>query len=210
MERDTVEHRFEIPESIVERGNGMASITVDVDANMCQNAFAYVPDLANYRMYVYSLRENRMWRFSHNYFHFDPLHGDFDVDGLRYQWDDGIFSITLGNRNPDGYRTVYFHPMASVSEFSVSSRVLQNERNSARSNHGDDFQVIIKLQFQVTALLNNKYLAFSWSEVDRPTLNRQCTIWTEILESSFTRKLASTVSLAGIQEHRTHRTISIF
>lgn len=64
------------------------------------------------KYFTYSLRQNRIWRFAHNYFHFDPLHGDFNVVGLKYQWDDGIFSITLGNRQPDGYRTAYFHPMA--------------------------------------------------------------------------------------------------
>lgn len=53
LERDRVVHRFEIPQSIVERGNGMASITVDVDPNNCQNAYGYIPDLAQYRFYVY-------------------------------------------------------------------------------------------------------------------------------------------------------------
>lgn len=57
------------------------------------------------------MRQDRMWSFHHNYFHFDPHHGDFDVAGVQFQWDDGVFSITLGNRQPDGYRTVYFHPM---------------------------------------------------------------------------------------------------
>lgn len=60
--------------------------------------------------------------------------------GLIYQWNDGIFSITLGNRNSDGYRTAYFHPMASISEFAVSTRVLQSQQAAARSNHGNDFR----------------------------------------------------------------------
>lgn len=37
--------------------------------------------------------------------------------GIKYQWDDGIFSITLGNRQPDGYRIVYFHAMARWAQF---------------------------------------------------------------------------------------------
>lgn len=53
-----------------------------------------------------------MWSFSHNYFNFDPLHGDFNVGNVTFQWNDGIFSITLGNKNYNGDRTVYFHPMA--------------------------------------------------------------------------------------------------
>lgn len=60
---------------------------------------------------MHSFRMDRIWSFSHNYFNFDPLHGDFDVAGVQFQWNDGIFSITLGNRQPNGYRTVYFHPM---------------------------------------------------------------------------------------------------
>lgn len=112
LETNQLITRVEVPESIVQRGNGMASITVDVDARNCQDAYGYIPDLAAYQLYVFSLRQNSIWRFSHNYFNFDPLNGDFDVAGLRYQWNDGIFSITLSNTNADGYKTAYFHPMA--------------------------------------------------------------------------------------------------
>lgn len=111
LDNDQVLHRFEIPESIVGQGTGMASITVDVNPNNCQDAYAYIPDLVNNALYVYSLRRNHIWAFRHNYFRLDPLHGDFHVAGVDYQWDDGIFSITLGPRQPDGFRTVYFHPM---------------------------------------------------------------------------------------------------
>lgn len=45
--------RFEIPQSIVQPGHGLASITVDVDKNNCNGAFAYIPDLLTYRLYVY-------------------------------------------------------------------------------------------------------------------------------------------------------------
>lgn len=91
--------------------------------------------------FSFSLSQNRIWTFRHNYFHFDPLQGDFSIDGIPFQWDDGIFSITLGNRNSEGYRTAFFHPMASTSEFGVSTKVLQDEQNAGRQNHGTDFQV---------------------------------------------------------------------
>lgn len=45
--------RVEIPESIVMPGQGMASITIDVDRNNCDGAFAYIPDLLTYRLHVY-------------------------------------------------------------------------------------------------------------------------------------------------------------
>ncbi|XP_063700972.1 L-dopachrome tautomerase yellow-f-like [Culicoides brevitarsis] len=134
--------RFEFPATMEQRGNGVASITVDVSSRNCDDAFAYVPDLFYNRMYVYSYRQNKAWTFVHNYFRMDPFQGDFNVVGLQYQWDDGIFSITLGPRQNDGFRDVYFHPMISINEFVVSSRVLQNEENADRVWHGDDFRLL--------------------------------------------------------------------
>lgn len=133
-------HRFELPESLVARGNGLASITVDVTETRCDRAFAYMPDLANNRLYVFSLEENHAWAFAHNYLHMDPLHGDFDVAGVQYQWDDGVFSVTLGPRDARGFRSAYFHPMVGINEFSVSTEVLRNETNAQRSFHGQDFK----------------------------------------------------------------------
>lgn len=53
LESDELIRRFEIPESIVALGNGLASITVDVDRDHCNRAFAYIPDLATYHLYTY-------------------------------------------------------------------------------------------------------------------------------------------------------------
>lgn len=67
--------RFEFPANIEQRGNGVASITIDVDQRNCDNAFAYIPDLFFNRMYVYSYKQNRMWSFEHNFFRMDPVQG---------------------------------------------------------------------------------------------------------------------------------------
>lgn len=72
---------------------------------------------------------------------YDPIRGDFDVAGVQFQWNDGIFSITLSERNADGFKTAYFHAMASTSEFEVSTEVLKNQTASTRSSHGTDFRV---------------------------------------------------------------------
>lgn len=66
-------HRFEFPSSVVTGGEGVASITVDVDTSKCDDAYAYIPDLFYNRLYVYSMKQNRVWAFSHNYFRMDPL-----------------------------------------------------------------------------------------------------------------------------------------
>lgn len=53
LENDKFISRFEFPPQILARGNGLASVTVDAMPDQCDNAFAYIPDLVNYRLYVY-------------------------------------------------------------------------------------------------------------------------------------------------------------
>lgn len=55
---------------------------------------------------------------------------------------DGIFSVALSTRNPNGFRTAFFHPLASTGEFTVSTQVLRNESASQRRVHGNDFKFI--------------------------------------------------------------------
>jgi Major royal jelly protein len=43
-----------------------------------------------------------MWRVKHNFFHFDPLHGDYNVSGYNFQWTDGVFGMSLSNKLADG------------------------------------------------------------------------------------------------------------
>lgn len=63
----------------MEDGKGLASITID--DNDCANSFAYLSDWFNNALIVFSARQNRAWRFNHNYFFFNPFEGDFSVDG---------------------------------------------------------------------------------------------------------------------------------
>jgi len=142
LANDRLLKRFEIPQSIVEIGRGLASITIDVGARRCNDAYAYIPDLVNRRLHVYHLRSDRIWSFEHSFFNFDPLSDNLNIGGQTFRWDDGIFSATLGSYKPDGSRDVFFHPMASTNEFVVSNRVLQQEFNAARSDHGDDFHLL--------------------------------------------------------------------
>ncbi|XP_058117200.1 L-dopachrome tautomerase yellow-f2-like [Anopheles ziemanni] len=82
LERDHLVRRFAIPESIVAEGVGMASITVDVEPENCDGAFAYVPDLVANAIYVYSMRADEMWAFgNHSSFRHDPTRAEFNVAG---------------------------------------------------------------------------------------------------------------------------------
>lgn len=104
-----------------------ANIIVDVDPSMCDKAFAYMPDLGSYGLVVYDWANNETYRIKHHYFHFDPLAGDYHIGGVNFQWTDGLFGIALGAREPDGFRTMYFHPLSSTREFAVNTKIIQNK-----------------------------------------------------------------------------------
>lgn len=129
--------RYPFNEQANERST-LADVTIDVDPHNCGDAFAYIPDLVNYRVIVYSYRENDAWVVNHNYFHFQPRGGELYIGGFHFAWDDGVFSIVL---NPS--RTIaYFHAMASTEEFSVPTRVLRDRALATRDYHGDDFKFV--------------------------------------------------------------------
>lgn len=141
LKTDKIIRRFEFSTQDVNPLATLASVTVDVTKDTCNDAFAYIPDLVNYKTMVYSWKENDAWRVAHNYFFLDPLAGDFNIGGHQFQWNDGIFSITLSKKGADGDRIAFFHPMASTTEFSVSTRVLKDRALATRSYHGNDFKV---------------------------------------------------------------------
>lgn len=54
LKTDFLVRRFEIPFTNVRNdGHGIASLTIDIDDNNCDDAFAYLPDLVNYRLHVF-------------------------------------------------------------------------------------------------------------------------------------------------------------
>lgn len=133
--------RFEIPESVAVLGDGFISITVDVDANACDKAFAYLPNLRTYTISVYSFETNNLWTFGHNYFYLEPMGGDFNINGIKFRWSDGPFSIALGPKN-SGFRNAYIHAFAALSEYVVPTHILQNASLATRSYQKDDFQYL--------------------------------------------------------------------
>ncbi|XP_065089892.1 L-dopachrome tautomerase yellow-f-like [Ochlerotatus camptorhynchus] len=120
--------KFQIPKDIVELGYGIPSITVDVEPDRCDEAYAYIPDYEHQNLYVYDFAKNRMWRFEHSFFSFEPRYGQLNVAGLQFIWNDAVFSLTIGRRDVEtGVRPVYMHAMASISEIVVPNSVLKNE-----------------------------------------------------------------------------------
>ncbi|XP_049840586.1 L-dopachrome tautomerase yellow-f2-like isoform X2 [Schistocerca gregaria] len=105
-----------------------AHIAVDVTADRCSEAFAYLPDLGSYAVVVFDLARMSSFRVQHHFFFFEPQHGDYRIAGLDFQWTDGVFSAALSAPDPadGGFRTLYFHALSATTEYAVSTRLLRN------------------------------------------------------------------------------------
>ncbi|KAJ2941799.1 hypothetical protein O0L34_g10605 [Tuta absoluta] len=153
---------------------GLASITLDFVTEDCSNVYAYIPDLQTYGLIVYSLRDNDSWRLSHNYFSFNPIHGNLRVSGQYFMWSDGIFSITLTQPDRDTCRTAYFHALASTTEFSVSTCVLRNRTVSQDPNFWQMFSMVGErgAHTQSTTHVHSpRASALFWAEIGRDAVS---------------------------------------
>ncbi|XP_058128159.1 protein yellow [Anopheles ziemanni] len=132
--------RYELRPEDTNPNTFIANIAIDMGRS-CDDTFAYMSDELGYGLIVYSFEQNKSWRFAHSFFFPDPLRGDFNVAGLNFQWgEEGIFGMSLTPLQADGYRTLYFSPLASHREFTVSTRILRDEEKVEESFH--DFQYL--------------------------------------------------------------------
>jgi dopachrome tautomerase len=117
LNTDKILKRYEIPSHVTRDGLGLASITIDV-IDCSHSTYAYIPDLAYSKILIYNFERNAAYSMSHNFFHMNPHECEFDIDNLKFSWDDGIFSIALSppDDTADGHRTAYFHPMCRLVE----------------------------------------------------------------------------------------------
>ncbi|KAJ8894814.1 hypothetical protein PR048_000121 [Dryococelus australis] len=133
LQTDRVIRRYRFKDSDTNTNTFIANIAVDVGYH-CDDAFAYMSDELGYGLVVYSWELDDSWRIKHGYFHPDPLYGDFNIAGLNFQWEEeGIFGMALSPLGADGYRTLFFHPLASHREFAVSTAVLRNKELADKS-----------------------------------------------------------------------------
>ncbi|KAI5755784.1 hypothetical protein M8J77_019656 [Diaphorina citri] len=118
-----------------------SNMVVDVTSANCDDAFLYIADSGHNHIVVYNYRTNDSHIIHHNYLHFDPLFGDFTIGGVNFQWQTGIHGMSLSPLTRDNFRVMYFHPLASTTEFAVTTKVLQNRSlDFSRSNF--DFKVM--------------------------------------------------------------------
>ena len=54
------------------------------------------------------------------------------MSGISFQWTDGLFGMALAPTG-DGYSTLYFHPLSSSMEFSVTTKLLRDPKRATSS-----------------------------------------------------------------------------
>lgn len=138
LEKDVLLREF-ILQPITRPDSSLTNLIVDVSANCCHDAYAYINDLSAYGLLVYSLRQNDAWRIRHPYFYPDPLSCDYNIGGVNFQWQDGIFGVALSSASivpgSNPYKRLYFHPLSTTHEYSVSTRYLQDRTLANSSYH---------------------------------------------------------------------------
>lgn len=134
--------RYELRKEDTNANTFIANTVIDIHGH-CDDAFAYLSDELGYGLIAYSWQENKSWRFTHGFFLPDPLKGEFNIGGLSFQWfEEGIFGMALSPSTQDGFRTLYFSPIASHHQFAVSTSVLRN--SSKVEDSYKDFVVVGK------------------------------------------------------------------
>ncbi|KAK2576996.1 hypothetical protein KPH14_011958 [Odynerus spinipes] len=127
LKTDKVIRKYTLKDSDQKADSFMADLVVDVKSDSCEDAYVYISDFSAYGLIVYSWAKNDSWRIEHNYFYFDPLHGNYNISGYNFQWTDGIFGVALTPFQDDGYRTLCFHAMSGIREFCVSTEILKDD-----------------------------------------------------------------------------------
>lgn len=138
LHNDALTRRYPIPKDQLTGDSFLANIAVEDD--VCDDSYAYLGDLGDPALVVYSYKQSSSWRVKHHYFNIDPLAGEFNVAGIKFEWTDGVFGLALSAPGPDGFSTLYFHPMTGTHEFAVSTKLLRNSTLAKSSFH--DFRVL--------------------------------------------------------------------
>ncbi|XP_052131506.1 protein yellow-like isoform X2 [Frankliniella occidentalis] len=141
LKTDRLLWRYVIPKSQTKPESLFTNIVVDIRDGQCDDAFAYAADVFRYGLLVYSWREDRSYRLTHNLFFPDPIAARFVLDNTTFRWMDGIFGLALSPIDKEtGDRTMFFHPMASFREFAVQTSVIRNE--TFANDNPDEFKLL--------------------------------------------------------------------
>lgn len=124
---------YEFPSDQVKEDSLHSNLVVDVRNGRCQDAHAYITDVWRFGITVFSLAKGRSWRTTNHFYFPNPEAAEFSLNGLNFQWTDGVFGMSLSPLNELQDRLLFFHPMSSFAvSFLVKVCFLSNEKLLAK------------------------------------------------------------------------------
>lgn len=134
LHNDNLLRSFIFPDDQIKEKSFFASLAVEDED--CDDTFVYNADLGKPGLIVYSWKSDSSWRISHNYFHPDPTAGNFSINGIQFQWDDGLFGLALSRpQGVENETVLYFHPFVSKDEFMVPTKFLKDPTTAENGNY---------------------------------------------------------------------------
>lgn len=137
LSNDRILRNYTIPESQRTADSLFANIAVEDES--CTDSYGYLADLGGPGIIVYSWRHHQSSLVKNKFFLPEPESSKFNVSGIVFHWNDGIFGMAL-EPTGDGYSTLYFHPLCSTKEYSVSTKLLRDEQLANKQESENQFK----------------------------------------------------------------------
>lgn len=96
----------------------------------CDETFAYIADFNRFHLVTYDFEKNSSYVKSHHFFNPDPLiftPNEF-IYNAQHQDLNGIYGLALARDEHNDTSRLYFHPLASLNEFSIPTELLKTDK----------------------------------------------------------------------------------
>nr|XP_014099155.2 protein yellow-like [Bactrocera oleae] len=125
LNTDTLSHRYIFdPSTYTEVASRFITPIVIVNdpppTGSCSKIQVYIADVLFHGLVVYDSELNTAWRVENRFMYPDPDHGLLSIADEKFILMDGIFGLASDREQ------LYFHPLASVSEYAVPLNVINN------------------------------------------------------------------------------------
>jgi len=124
LKTDTPAFTYKFPSNLVRDTSLFPTPIVDVRCS-CADTMVYIADSTGYGIIVFDLKNQQSWRVESDLFHPVESNSTFTIDGVTFQIMDGVYGLSVSPKNFRN-RQLYFHPMASVTEYAIPLTVLDN------------------------------------------------------------------------------------
>lgn len=104
---------------------GFRNLVVDIHKH-CDDFHVYLPNTKSNRIVVYSSERNTHWHLQHASMQPVMKEISYTVQGEVFTMVAGVYTVTLGPKDKQGYRDAYYTPCSGTGQFKVNTRVLRD------------------------------------------------------------------------------------